>query len=109
MSYCTDCGSDIPPDTRFCPSCGADQMITLPQIVKGPPSILPLILGILGMIVGIIIPIAGLIMGVSGVALAHTDKNKSGNAYMFVCIMAIIFSLVSWVVYFVIQINLYGL
>lgn len=108
MPYCTDCGYDIPPGTRFCPSCGADQTITLPQFAKGSPSKFPIILGILAIIVGVIIPIGGLAMGTLGAVLAHTDKNKTSNTYTFVCILAIIASLIFWGVYFIVQINLYG-
>lgn len=99
MSYCTDCGYDIPPDTRFCPSCGADQLITPPQVVKGAPSALPLVLGILGMIFGLIIPFVGLVMGVLGVVLAHTDKNKNSNLYTFICILTILVSSTVWVLF----------
>ena len=97
MSYCTDCGYDIPPGTRFCPSCGADQMITPPQIVKGDPSVLPLVLGILGIIFGFVIPFVGLGMGALGAVLAHTDKNKRSNVYTLVCVLAIFASLIFWV------------
>lgn len=48
MPYCTDCGFEIPPGTRFCPSCGSDQITVPTYEIKKSPSVLPLILGILG-------------------------------------------------------------
>lgn len=99
MSYCTDCGYDIPQGTRFCPSCGADQLITPPQLVKGSPSVLPPLLGVLGIILGIIIPFAGLVLGAFSAVLAHTDKNKNSNAYTFFCILTIFVSLILWALF----------
>ncbi len=109
MSYCTDCGHDVPQGSRFCPSCGADQVITPPQLIKGSPSVLPLILGILGIVFAIFIPLIGLVMGILGAVLAHMDENKSGNAYTFVCIIAIIVSLFVWAANFLFLISLMGI
>jgi len=101
MPYCTDCGFDVPPGTRFCPSCGSDQLTVLPYEVKGTQSIVPLILGISGIILGIIVPIIGLVLGGLGAALAYIDKGKRNNIYLSVCIIAIIVSLAAWVLNFV--------
>ncbi|HKM13464.1 MAG TPA: zinc ribbon domain-containing protein [Candidatus Methanomethylophilaceae archaeon] len=109
MSYCTDCGHDIPPGSRFCPSCGADQLVTPPQAVTRPPSVLPLILGILGILFAILIPIVGLVMGILGAVLAHTDENKNGNAYTFVCIIAILVSLLIWGANIILFVSVLGL
>ncbi|MEA4976962.1 MAG: zinc-ribbon domain-containing protein [Methanomassiliicoccaceae archaeon] len=106
MPYCTDCGFDVPSGTRFCPSCGSDQVTVPPHEVKGTQSIVPLILGISGIILGIMVPIIGLVLGGLGAAFAHKDKNKRNNTYLSVCIIAIIVSLAVWVLNFIFLIAL---
>ncbi|MGE0015410.1 MAG: zinc-ribbon domain-containing protein [Candidatus Methanomethylophilaceae archaeon] len=106
MPYCTDCGFEIPPGTRFCPSCGSDQMTVPAYEARGSPSVLPLVLGILGIVAGIFVPLLGIIMGILGAVIAHTDKNKRGNAYLGVCILAVLVSLVVWLMNFVFLMSL---
>lgn len=106
MPYCTYCGFEMPPGTRFCPSCGSDQMTAPVFEARGSPSVLPLILGILGIIVGIFVPLLGIILGILGAVIAHTDKNKRSNAYLGVCIFAIIVSLAVWALNFIFLMSL---
>ncbi|NCA73924.1 MAG: zinc ribbon domain-containing protein [Gammaproteobacteria bacterium] len=106
MPYCTDCGYEVPPGTRFCPSCGSDQMTVPAYEARGSPSALPLAMGILGIILGIIVPLLGIILGALGAALAHTDKNKKDNTYLGVCILAVIVSLAVWALNFIFLMSL---
>jgi len=55
--YCTNCGLEIDQKVRFCPRCGAEQLLTLGETRKHTRAwyVVPLLLGIVGGIIGYIV------------------------------------------------------
>lgn len=109
--YCKKCGKELQDNEAFCRYCGASQ-ISQPQAAANTnasyqgggaadgKAMGALVCGIIGLIISFFVPIVGIILGIIAMVMGNGLKSTSkyANIGFILGIVAIILSVIMWIV-----------
>ena len=106
--FCPTCGNQIQDNAAICPNCGCPTNNQPPQQAVAPATSAPMLengetpgMATAAIVCAFLFPLLGLILGIVGAVKYKTPSLKSRS------VIAIVLSLVVWVISMVVVLNMY--